>query len=255
MIFIKGRVQVKTNNQLFLQGDNSKAVLLMHGLTSGAAQMIPMAHYLNDYGYSVSCVNIAGHGTYPEDLLHTNAEDMILKAVYDYENLKKEYENVFVGGISTGGLLAMMLGSIYPQIKGIVSISAPVRLVPGTFISKEYEDRSQNLIRPLEGKVGIFKKYHIHYEKIAVCIFDELRRLMDIVNNSETLGKAKSPTLLVHAADDDIAEPGSEDILASMLGSSKIEIFKPQTGGHLSILSDGREVVFRRTVDFLNAIE
>ena len=78
---------MNTNDQLYLPGNNGKAVLLMHGLTSGAAQMVPMARFLSDYGYTVRCVNLAGHGTYPEDLLHTTAEDLIAKAEYDYAQL------------------------------------------------------------------------------------------------------------------------------------------------------------------------
>ena len=41
---------MKLNNQFFLEGTNGKAVLLMHGITSGAQQMMPMARFLNDYG-------------------------------------------------------------------------------------------------------------------------------------------------------------------------------------------------------------
>ena len=71
---------MQTNDQKFYEGTNGSAVLLIHGITSGAAQMIPMAKFLNDYGYSVWSVNLAGHGTYPEDLLHTTCDDMIRKA-------------------------------------------------------------------------------------------------------------------------------------------------------------------------------
>lgn len=56
---------MQTNDQKFYEGTNESAVLLIHGITSGAAQMIPMAKFLNDYGYSVWSVNLAGHGTYP----------------------------------------------------------------------------------------------------------------------------------------------------------------------------------------------
>lgn len=244
---------MKTNYQTFLQGDNGKAVLLMHGLTSGAAQMIPMARFLNDYGYSVSCVNLAGHGTFPEDLTKTTAEDMVLKAKYDYENLRKHHYDVYVGGISTGGLLSLKLASIYPDIKGIVSIAAPAELVPGSFISIDYDDKSEFLIRPLDGKLGIFKKYHIHYERIAVRIFDELRRLMDIVVNESVLSEVKCRSLLIHSDNDDIAEPKSVDILLKMLSNSYVEVFKPATGGHLSVLSEDREQVFKRTIDFLES--
>ena len=73
-------IRMYKNDPCFLEGTNGAAVLLMHGLTSGAAQMVPMARYLNDFGYTVRCVNLAGHGTYPEDLLHTTAEDLIAKA-------------------------------------------------------------------------------------------------------------------------------------------------------------------------------
>lgn len=244
---------MKANYQTFLQGNNGKAVLLMHGLTSGAAQMIPMARHLNDYGYSVSCVNLAGHGTYPEDLTKTTAEDMVLKARYDYENLRNHHDAVYVGGISTGGLLSLMLASIYPEIKGIVSIAAPAELVPGSFISVDYADKSEFLIRTLEGKTGIFKKYHIHYERIAVRIFDELRRLMDIVVNDSVLSEVKCPALLIHSDNDDIAEPKSVDILLKMLGNTHVEAFRPSAGGHLLVLSEDRELVFKRTIDFLDS--
>jgi carboxylesterase len=242
---------VKANYQTYLQGDNGKAVLLMHGLTSGAAQMIPMARFINDYGYTVCCVNLAGHGTYPEEINKTTAEDMVLKAKYDYENLRKYHDTVYVGGISTGGLLSLMLASIYPEIRGIVSIAAPAKLVPGSFISVDYADKSEFLIRPLEGKTGIFKKYHIHYERIAVRIFDELRRLMDIVVNEAVLSEVKCPVLLIHSGNDDIAEPGSVGIISNMLVKSEVEVFQPSTGGHLSVLSEDREHVFRKTIDFL----
>ena len=95
---------MQTNDQKFFHGNNGKAVLLIHGITSGAAQMVPMAKFLNDYGYSVWCVNLAGHGTFPQELLHTSCEDFIAKAEYDYKYLRKHFDTVYVGGLSTGGL-------------------------------------------------------------------------------------------------------------------------------------------------------
>lgn len=112
----------------FFQGSNGKAVLLIHGITSGAAQMIPMAKFLNDYGYSVWCVNLAGHGTFPQELLHTSCEDFIAKAEYDYKYLRKYFDTVYVGGLSTGGCLSLYLAANYPEISGIIPISVQLRL-------------------------------------------------------------------------------------------------------------------------------
>ncbi len=245
---------MKTNNQIFYKGNNGKAVLLMHGLTSGAAQMIPMARFLNDYGYSVHCVNIAGHGTYPEDLLHTTAEDMFLKAEYDYLLLKKEYDKVYVGGISTGGILSLMLCSKYPEIAGFISISSPIELVPNSLITNEYPENSIYVNRSMEGKIGLFKQYHIHYEKIALCIFDELKKLMKRTANKELLSKINCPGIVIQAGDDDIAEPQSAIYILENIHSGKKLSYTPATGGHLIILSEERYEAFKRIVDFLESI-
>ena len=125
---------MQTNDQKFYEGTNGSAVLLIHGITSGVAQMIPMAKFLNDYGYSVWCVNLAGHGTYHEDLLHTTYEDMIRKSEDDYKYLKKHYDKVFVGGLSTGGCLSLYLAAKHPKIAGIIPVSSPLRLCEGTFM-------------------------------------------------------------------------------------------------------------------------
>lgn len=119
---------MQTNDQKFFHGNNGKAVLLIHGITSGAAQMVPMAKFLNDYGYSVWCVNLAGHGTFPQELLHTSCEDFIAKAEYDYKYLRKYFDTVYVGGLSTGGCLSLYLAANYHEISGIIPISVQLRL-------------------------------------------------------------------------------------------------------------------------------
>lgn len=245
---------MQTNNQVFLEGTNGKAVMLMHGLTSGAAQMIPMAHYLNDYGYSVSCVNIAGHGTYPQDLLHTTAEDMFTKAEYDYLALQKKYEKVYVGGVSTGGLLSLLLSSKYPKIAGFISISAPLSLTPGSYISQPYPKGTVFIHRSLEGKTGLFKKYHIHYEQIPICIFTVLDELMTKLSDKNLLKKVKCPGLVIQAYDDSIAIPESATYILKNIGSDKKESYRPETGDHLIVLSEGRMDAFRHTVEFLERL-
>ena len=117
---------MKLNSQVFLPGTNGKAVLLLHGIMVGAAQMVPMAQFLNDYGYSVYCANLAGHGTYPEDMLHTGCKEFLQKAEYDYSLLAAEYDKVFVGGLSTGGCLSLYLAAEHPEIAGIIPVSSPL---------------------------------------------------------------------------------------------------------------------------------
>ena len=119
-----------TNDQQLLYGDNGIGIVLIHGVTSGCAQMVPLGKMLNDYGYSVHCVNIAGHGTYPQELLRTSWKDAIDKACYDYDRMKANYEKVYIGGLSMGGCLSLALAAQRDDIDGVISMSAPSGLCP-----------------------------------------------------------------------------------------------------------------------------
>ena len=245
---------MQTNNQVFFEGNNGKAILLIHGITSGAAQMIPMARFLNDYGYSVHSVNLAGHGTYPEDLLHTTCEDMITKAEYDYQMLKKNFDKVYVGGLSTGGCLSLMLASMHPDMDGIIPVSSPLWLLEGTFISAKYPPDQIYFHRDMAGKVGLFKQYHIHYEEIAVCIFQELYRLMDKLLEEGRLEKVVCPSIIIQAKDDATADPKSCHYIFEHISSQKKELYNPDHGEHNIVLTEGRHEAFRRAAMFLESL-
>ncbi len=246
---------MQTNDQVFLNGTNGKAILLIHGITSGAAQMIPMAKFLNDYGYSVWSVNLAGHGTYPEDLLHTKCQDFLSKAEYDYQYLKQSYDTIYVGGLSTGGCLSLYLAAKHPEIAGIISISAPLRLAEGTFMTAEYPPEQIYFHRPMAGKVGLFKQYHIHYEDIAVSIFKELDELMKLVRADGLIESIKCPAIVIQAKDDAVANPNSAPEIYERLSSEKKELYTPETGEHNIVLTEGRHEAFRRTAMFLESLE
>jgi carboxylesterase len=245
---------MKLNSQVFLEGTNGKAVMLMHGITAGASQMLPMAHFLNDYGYSVFCANLAGHGTYPEDMFHTGCAELIQKAEYDYSLLKAEFGTVYAGGLSTGGCLSLYLAAMHPELAGIIPVSSPLSLVPGTFLSENYPPSQRYFHRSMDGKTGLYKKYHIHYTEIPVCIFRALYDLMDILNDDGVLEQIKCPAFIVQAENDEIAEPWSAQKIFDRISSENKSMYRPKTGGHSIVLADERLEVFRRSVEFLDSL-
>lgn len=243
-----------TNDQRLYEGTNGKAILLMHGIAGGAAQLFPMAQFLNNYGYTVYSVNLAGHGTYPEDLLHTSCEDMIAKAEYDYRFLATHYNEVYVGGYSTGAILALYLASVHPEVAGVISYSAPAWLCPGTFITDTYPPEQVYFHRDPGGKTGLAKIYHIHYEEIAISIFRELERLEEIIRDPELLKCITCPAIIVQAQNDAIAEPSSCHYFYEHISSVKKELYNPPIGDHSIALTEGRHEAFRRTAMFLEAL-
>ncbi len=242
---------MNTNNQLFLEGYNGEAILLLHGISSGCAQMIPLGRMLNDYGYAVHCVNVAGHGTYPEDLLHTSWEDMITKADYDFSMLKRYYDKVDVSGLSLGGDLCLELASRRTDLAGIIAVSAPLRMLPGNFVTETYPEDKVFIHRDLGGKELIAKKYHVHYEEIAVRVCRELLNMCEDLRREGVLEKITCPALIAQAQDDNMADPQScHQIMARIASVNKV-LYNPDTGGHNLTFNEGRFDLMKAIVAFL----
>lgn len=243
---------MNTNNQVFLEGSNGKAILLLHGISSGCAQMVPLGKMLNDYGYAVHCVNVAGHGTYPQDLLHTSFRNMIEKADYDFEMLKKHFDTVYVGGLSLGGCLSLALAAERSDVAGVISVSSPMKMLANNFVTAEYPPEQQFIHRDLGGKEGIARKYHIHYEEIAVRVCKELLELIEYLREPGRLEQIHCPAFIAQAQDDNMADPQSCHYIFERIGSAEKELYNPVSGGHNLTFNEGRYDLMKSLVTFLN---
>jgi carboxylesterase len=104
-------------------------VLLIHGFKATTAEIRPVAKALLAKGYTVSGPLLPGHGTTPEDANRYRWQDWVKTAEDDYRKLTSQCDQVFVGGESTGGLLALYLGIHYPQVAGILTYAPALKLV------------------------------------------------------------------------------------------------------------------------------
>jgi len=109
------------------------AVLLVHGFTGSPYEMRYLGSRLHEVGFSVSIIRLPGHGTDGNDFLRTNAKDWLRKVVDEYMNLQQVYKTVYVAGLSMGGVLTILLSSIFPVPR--IALAAPAVDVPNTFIT------------------------------------------------------------------------------------------------------------------------
>ena len=106
----------------------SSGVLLIHGYTATTAEVRPLAKTLHAAGYTVAGPVLPGHNTRPADINRYTWEDWVAAAEESYRELASRCERVFVGGESTGGVLALYLGSKYPAISGILTYAPALKL-------------------------------------------------------------------------------------------------------------------------------
>ncbi len=107
---------------VYLKGGD-KAVLLIHGYNGYAKDFEYLASRLNKAGFSVAVPRLAGHGTSAADFLSTNAEMWLRSAIDAYLDLKLKHETVYVAGLSMGGLLTLILASMFDIKK--IALMAP----------------------------------------------------------------------------------------------------------------------------------
>ena len=85
----------------------SRGVLLLHGLSDMPLAMRDLADAFAARCFVVRAMLLPGHGTRAGDLLDVTHRDWLAATRFGLETLKGDVDEVFVGGFSLGGLLAM----------------------------------------------------------------------------------------------------------------------------------------------------
>ncbi len=106
------------------------AVFMIHGYKSTPNVYDYSAHCFFEHGYDSYAYLLPGFGTSIEDFEKTNFTQWFNYISKKYEEIKKDYNDVIIIGISMGGLITLKLGEKYCgtdyEPSAIIPISAPV---------------------------------------------------------------------------------------------------------------------------------
>ncbi len=112
----------------FLWETGPRGVLLCHGYTATTVEVRLLAERLHQKGYTVAAPLLAGHGTQPADLNRVTWHDWVDSAESSYAQLTGCCQQVFIGGQSMGGVLALYLASTHPEAAGVLLYAPAIRL-------------------------------------------------------------------------------------------------------------------------------
>lgn len=110
-----------------------KGVMLMHGLDDSPYQLRHIARLLQQRGFLVRTALLPGHGTIPGDMVQVHYQDWIKTADFVYKTMQQDCDEIFVGGYSTGGTLAVEQAIKHKDIKGLL-LFTPCMQVKNRFI-------------------------------------------------------------------------------------------------------------------------
>ncbi len=105
--------------------DAIATVLLIHGFTGSPWEVRPLGEALAARGFHVCAIRLPGHGVAPEAMAWVTWREWEQAAEDALEKLKG-HSRLFIGGLSMGALLAMLLAARHPDRVNGLALMAPV---------------------------------------------------------------------------------------------------------------------------------
>jgi len=243
----------------FRIGEGRRAVLLVHGIAGGPAQMGTLARGLAAEGFVVHVPLLPGHGTSPDDLFHITWLDWYKHVEQEFLKLTTLYDEVSVVGFSLGAALGVKLAAEHGRrMKRLVLISTPlylftehVRLHWVLRLCGLFSREARTFPKRLDDPDG--PEYMI-YHRIP---HDALWAVVDLIREVRSLfGRVEVPTLLFHSRRDVAARPRSARETFRALGSRWKRVVWLPRGRH-GLMEEGpeeeRQLVLRELARFLAA--
>ena len=193
-------------------------------------------------------------------MIRSRYTDWIASVESGYYLLRGITENVFLVGLSMGGILAL-LTSASLKVKGVVAMSTPSRLpkdYPIWFLRAASKLIKYSPKRKGEPGSGWFDKTayqeQVSYPQNPVRSVAELKDL--ILKMNAALPKVTVPVLLIHSKYDTYVLPENMEGIYSGLINAKDKTKLYITGsGHVVTRDAARDQVFQSALKFLQRVE
>lgn len=200
------------------QGDKVKhGALLIHGLYDCPFTMRDIGLRLQNNGILSRAILLPGHGTHPTDLLTISYHDWIQAVRYGVESLRKEVENIFLIGYSTGAALAVQHAFQDQNIAGIVLIAPAIKI--HLFVSmgltwhklKTLGSRNKEWLH-LEPEID-----YVKYRSLTTNSTRQVIYLTEVINELSTTHHLQVPTFMMLSQDDEtISAPKAIDFFSGL---------------------------------------
>lgn len=260
-----------------LPGTNGRGMLLVHGLTGTPLEMRLLALGLNNAGFTVHGVQLAGHCGTMDDLLATRWQDWNESVQQAALRLGREVDHLFVGGLSMGAMLALKCAADLPQlIKGVGVYGVTFRYdgwaVP--WLAR------LTFMLPLVKRLGFARErvfmetepYGLMDERLRAQIsaamqggdssvaglpgnpwhsLAELYLLSRVVRRQ--LHEVRQPCLIAHAVNDDIASLANARLVQQNV-RGPVEMLLLENSYHMITIDKERRLLARKSAEFFSAL-
>jgi carboxylesterase len=255
----------------YWEGSSGKGVLLVHGLTGAPMEMKFIGKQLHKRGYSVYAPTLPGHCQDKRSLLRTKFEDWLSGLRESLHLFRKKVKEVHAAGICVGGALALYLAYSEPTLLETVVIYSATLNYDGWNVPFYYPWARYGI--PLLIHLPFVKRlafsetapYGIKSERVRKMVMSDgsviagalpsfpMGTLYENYRLNKALEKAlpliQTPTLLIHAKEDDVSHPRNADRIQKLHGG-RCELVLLDDSYHMLHIDQERHKVADLTIDF-----
>ena len=243
------------NQPFFFEGTNGKAIILVHGWTTTPYELRRLGKYLNENGYTVSAPLLKGHGSVPKELEDAHWTDWLMDIEKEFEEMKKKYSKVYVGGTSIGSNLSLIFAKNHSEISGLILMATPyaIKFEPlmaliGKILEKIHP-YNKKYYPPTFGAINTITRL-ISYQTYPI---KSAMEILDLVKKSrEIIPEIKHPCFLIQSLSDHVIAKNSLEKIYNLIPSEIKQKKYIKRAYHTFISDIKNENVFEDILDFLN---
>jgi carboxylesterase len=255
-------------------------VLLLHGLTGMPSEMRPLAKRLKREGYVVSTPMLAGHGATHKELLATGCKDWIEGTKLALIELNKTCKKVFVGGLSMGALLSVILAADNStKVDGLFLMSCTLEYdgrMCGKFLRRTLlpfscaipflhdkiywteeppyglkDARLQRIITQAMKAAESGESDHFGLFRTYVGTINEMNKV--IKESKLQASRVTCPTIILHSLEDSLTTIKNALTMHDLIGSDKKDVVTLMGCDHVLTLDLQKEKVSHIVSDFIKS--
>lgn len=231
-------------------GGRRIGVLLSHGFTGSPFTMRGWGEDLAARGYAVQAPRLPGHGTSWQELNDTRWEDWYGELTTAFDRLRQENDEVFVGGLSMGGGLALQLAADRSaEVAGLMLVNPAVATERKDVLALPV---MKHVVRSFPGITNDTKKAGVEeygYSRTPLKAAHSMMQGWKGLRGS--LRQVTAPIVMFRSLEDHVVDPSSGRIILSTVSSRDVSEVLLENSYHVATLDNDAELIRERSAEFL----
>ncbi len=212
--------------------------------------MRPWGEHLAADDFTISVPRLPGHGTTWQQLNSTSWQDWYSEVAGSFDALWQACDEVYVGGLSMGGCLALRLAEERTDdVAGLILVNPSVASVDKRLVAVPL---LKHVVPALKGIGNDIKRPggdEQCYDRTPLKALDSLRDLWKLTR--EELPKVTAPLLMFRSVEDHVVEPISTQIITQRVSSRDVTERVLDNSYHVATLDNDAERIFTESAEFI----